>query len=179
MISEKGKMKKWSGHYYLKYSTYYISQHCPQSPSQPELLQMLVCSSLQPGLSVLKGNCAHSFVQRTTHVTNNLISLHQLVKTGAFIFSCTCNDTCKCAETGKMHFANFTDLDKPCSLQRTKGNSLCIKTLWKELLNKFLFLTRTRHTSVLALLWEQFASLFALRLRVSLGTDVCLSVPYL
>lgn len=145
-------MKKLSGHYYLQYSTYYISQHSPNSSSQLELLQMLVCSSLQPGLSVFQGNCDHPFVQRTTDVTNNLISLHQLLKAGAFIFSCTCNDTCKCAGTGKMHFANFTDLDKCCSLQRTKGNCLCIKTLRKELLNKFLSLTRTRHRSALALL---------------------------
>lgn len=166
-------------HYYLKYSTYYISQQCPNSPSQLELLQILVCSSLQPGL-VLKGNPAHSFVQRTTDITNSPISLHQLLKAGAFIFSCTYNDTCKRAGTGKKHFANFTDLDKPCSLQRTKGSGLCIKTLWKELLNKFLPLTRTRHRPVLALFWEQFAPLLALKSRVSLGTDVCmcpLSLP--
>lgn len=35
---------------------------------------------------MLKGNCAQSFVQRTTDVTKNLLSLHQLQKAGAFIF---------------------------------------------------------------------------------------------
>lgn len=173
MISEKGKMKKWSGHYCLKYSTYCISQHCPNSPSQPELLQMLVFSSLQPGLSVLKGNCAQSFVQRTTDVTKNLLSLHQLQKAGAFFFSCTCNGYMQVFRDWKKAFCRFTNLDKPSSLQRSEGNCLCIKTLWKELLNKSPSLSRTRHGSVLALFWEQFASLLALKSRVSLGTDAC------
>lgn len=83
---------------------------------------MLFCRSLQPGLSVLKGNCAHSFVQRTTDATNNLISLHQLLKAGAFIFSCICNDTCKHAEIGKKHFVNLNILDKPRSLQIRVSN---------------------------------------------------------
>lgn len=74
----------------------------------------------------------------------------------------------------KKAFCKFYWFRQTCSLQRTKGSSLCIKTLWKELLNKFLSLTRTRHRPVLALFWEQFASLLALKSRVSLGTDVCM-----
>ena len=74
-ISEKGKMKKGLGHHYLKYSIFYISQHCLNYPSQLVLQQMLVFRFLQLGLSSLKGNCVHSFVERTIDVTDNPISL--------------------------------------------------------------------------------------------------------
>lgn len=120
---------------------------------------MLVFRFLQLGLSVLKGNCVHSFVERAIDVTDNVISLCISFRKQVDLFFPTLAMIHVSVQGLEKTFCKFFQLDKSWSLQRTEGNGLCTKTLWKELLNKFLSITRTRHRSLLALFCKQSASL--------------------
>lgn len=173
MISKKGKMKKWSGHYCLKYSTYCFSQHCPNSPSQLELLQMLSLQLSAARLVSAKRQLCSVFCSKNNRCHQKSPISASAPESKCIYFFLHLQRYMQVFRDWKKAFCRFTNLDKPSSLQRSEGNCLCIKTLWKELLNKSPSLSRTRHRSVLALLWEQFASLLALKSRVSLGTDAC------
>lgn len=121
--------------------------------------QILVFRFQQLGLPVLKGNCVHSSIERTIDVTHNLISLCISFRKQVDLFFPVLAMIHVSVQGLEKTFCKLYQIDKSWSLQRTEGNSLCTKTLWKEVLNKFLSLTRTRHRSVLALFCKQSALL--------------------